>query len=57
MVEKALGDEDAAIVLALVSSLYNDVTNTIDDIDESLTSRGGLLRYDDKVRVSLHGAL
>lgn len=48
--EQTLGDNDAAVVLAGISSRANDVTDVVDDILERLVAILGLLRDDHHVR-------
>jgi hypothetical protein len=44
IIEKTFGDQNTAVVLALVGSFGNDITNSVDNIDESLSTIGTLFR-------------
>lgn len=57
IVEKTLWDKYATVVLPLVSSVNNKITDAIDDVDEGLTSVRCFFRNDNQVRMSLHSAL
>lgn len=48
--EQTLGDNDAAVVLAGISSRANDVTDVVDDILERLVAILGLLGDDHHIR-------
>lgn len=55
--EKALRDQNAAIVLASFGTTADQVTDVVNDIFETLMTILALLRHNDKVRRGLQGAL
>ena len=57
MVQKSLRNEDATKVLFLVSSGLYQVSDSVYNINKSLTSVGTLLRDDNGVRMCLESAL
>jgi len=57
IVEETLRNEDTTVVFPLVGSLSNDITDSVNDVDQGFSSVGALFRDDDKVRVGLHGTL
>ena len=57
IIEETLGDQNTAVVLALVGSFGNDITDSVNDVDQGFSSVGALFRDDDKVRVGLHGTI
>ena len=50
MGEQTFGDDDAAVVLASISSCANDVTDVVDDILERFVTILSFLRDDHHVR-------
>ena len=47
IVEEPLRDEDAAVVLALVGPLRDDIADSVHDVDQGLTTVRALLGDDD----------
>ena len=57
MREKTLGNQDAAVVLTLVGTLANHVTDVVDHVLETLVAVLALLRDDNEIWGGLQGAL